>query len=109
LVQDVDALFAIYDADSSGAISYKEFSSALFGRPNTATSQARAGARSPDELAEQLRNKLVSRGARGFIGLQRQFKIMDDNNSKSLDKYEFTKAMTDYMLGFSEGEIQKLF
>lgn len=34
---------------------------------------------------------------------------MDDNNSKSLDKYEFTKAMTDYMLGFTEGEIQKLF
>jgi Ca2+-binding EF-hand superfamily protein len=60
-------------------------------------------------LAEALRNKLVSRGARGFIGLQRQFKIMDDNNSKSLDKYEFTKAMTDYMLGFSESEIQKLF
>ena len=34
---------------------------------------------------------------------------MDDNNSKSLDKYEFTKAMNDYMLGFSEAEIQKLF
>ena len=34
---------------------------------------------------------------------------MDDNNSRSLDKYEFTKAMTDYMLGFTEGEIQKLF
>lgn len=60
-------------------------------------------------MAEALRAKLVSRGARGFIGLQRQFKIMDDNNSKSLDKYEFTKAMTDYMLGFSETEIQKLF
>ena len=24
---------------------------------------------------------------------------MDDENSKSLNKYEFTKAMTDYMLG----------
>jgi Ca2+-binding EF-hand superfamily protein len=34
---------------------------------------------------------------------------MDDNNSRSLDKYEFTKAMTDFMLGFSDGEIQKLF
>ena len=34
---------------------------------------------------------------------------MDDNNSRSLDKYEFTTAMTDYMLGFTEGEIQKLF
>ena len=34
---------------------------------------------------------------------------MDDNHSLSLDKYEFSKAMADYMLGFSEGEIQTLF
>lgn len=34
---------------------------------------------------------------------------MDDNNSMSLDKYEFTKAVTDYMLGFSEGQIATLF
>jgi Ca2+-binding EF-hand superfamily protein len=27
----------------------------------------------------------------------------------SLDKYEFTKAMQDYMLGFSEGEFADLF
>ena len=30
---------------------------------------------------------------------------MDDNNSKSLDKGEFTKAMNDYMVGFSVNEI----
>lgn len=107
--QDLDALFNIYDVDSSGGISYKEFASQLFGRPNTAVSNGRSGAKSPEELADTLRGKLCTRGARGFIGLQRQFKIMDDNNSRSLDKYEFTKAMTDYMLGFSEGEIQKLF
>lgn len=34
---------------------------------------------------------------------------MDDDNSKSLNKYEFTKAMTDYMLGFSQAEISALF
>lgn len=34
---------------------------------------------------------------------------MDDNHSMSLDKYEFTKAIQDYMLGFSEGEIATLF
>ena len=98
-------LFGIYDVDKSGALSYKEFSAALYGRPLTASTQGSRDARTPEQLAEALRTKLVSRGARGFIGLQRQFKIMDDNNSKSLDKYEFTKAMTDYMLGFTEGEI----
>ena len=34
---------------------------------------------------------------------------MDDNNSRNLDIYEFTKAVKDYMLGFSEPEIKILF
>ena len=34
---------------------------------------------------------------------------MDDNNSRSLDNYEFTKAMKDYMLGFNDTEIKMLF
>ena len=44
-----------------------------------------------------------------MIGLQRQFKIMDDDNSKTLNKYEFTKAMNDFQLNFSQGEISMLF
>jgi len=31
--QDLDMLFSLYDADGSGELSYKEFSSALYGRP----------------------------------------------------------------------------
>jgi Ca2+-binding EF-hand superfamily protein len=34
---------------------------------------------------------------------------MDDNNSRSLDLYEFTKAVKDYMLGFNDGEIKSLY
>jgi Ca2+-binding EF-hand superfamily protein len=104
--KDRDMLFSLYDLDGSGAIAYKEFASAIFNKQAPSASRA---VRSPEELAEVLRNKLVTRGARGFIGLQRQFRIMDDNNSRSLDKYEFSKAMIDYQLGFTEGEIQKLF
>jgi Ca2+-binding EF-hand superfamily protein len=102
-------LFGLYDTDNSGDLSYKEFSACLFERPATAGTDVNRAARTAEDLAQVLKEKLVSRGSRGFIGLQRQFKIMDDNNSRSLDKYEFTKAMTDYMLGFTEGEIQKLF
>jgi len=35
---DLDMLFSVYDADQSGSLDYKEFSSALFGRPATASS-----------------------------------------------------------------------
>jgi len=109
--QELDSLFNAYDTDQSGALDYKEFGSMLFGKgagAKKATGGAPAGG-DPDELVERLKTKLASRGARGIIGLGKSFRIMDDNNSRSLDLYEFTKAMKDYMLGFSEKEIQRLF
>jgi hypothetical protein len=40
---------------------------------------------SDDELVELFKQKLTSRGARGIFGIQRVFKVMDDNNSGTLD------------------------
>jgi len=106
-------LFSIYDADGSGAIDYREFSSVLFGKADGAsrpsTSAGSVAGSNPEQLAEALKNKLASRGGRGIIGLAKQFKIMDDDNSKSLDKNEFTKAMSDFGLGFAQGQIAALF
>eukprot|EP01022_Parablepharisma_sp_SALTPOND_P016569 TRINITY_DN2460_c0_g1_i1.p1 TRINITY_DN2460_c0_g1~~TRINITY_DN2460_c0_g1_i1.p1 ORF type:complete len:776 (+),score=94.21 TRINITY_DN2460_c0_g1_i1:7353-9680(+) len=62
-----------------------------------------------EEMLIRLREKLASRGARGIIGLGKQFRIMDDNNSRSLELPEFRKAMRDYKLGFTESEIETLF
>jgi Ca2+-binding EF-hand superfamily protein len=56
----------------------------------------------------KFRAKLIQRGARGFIGLQRQFKIMDDNNSKTLDKDEFKKAVKDFRVGVSDEDIKTI-
>jgi len=53
--QDLDMLFGLYDADGSGELSYKEFSSVLFDRPQTAGSEVNRGARSAEELAEVLK------------------------------------------------------
>lgn len=58
---------------------------------------------------EKCRKVLQSRGARGIIGLGRMFRIMDDNNSRTLDYYEFRKAMVDYQMGLEEQEMQALF
>jgi len=106
--QDLDALFNVYDVDGSGSLDYKEFSSNLFGKPSTAGAGS-SGLRNPEVLAEVMKEKLAKRGSRGFIGLQRQFKIMDDDNSKTLNKYEFQKACTDFMLGFNQNELGSLF
>ena len=53
-------------------------------------------------MVEKLRERLAARGGRGIIGLGRQFKIMDDDNSKMLDLSEFAKAMRDYRVGLSD-------
>ena len=62
------------------------------------------------ELLEALRTQLTSRGAKGLIGLQRQFRIMDDDGSKSLDLKEFKKAMADTHVRMkSPGDAETLF
>lgn len=104
----------MYDRDNSGYLDYKEFSSALYNGSSGPTSpptrgQAAGPTVSTEELLERLRGKLASRGARGIFGLGRSFRIMDDNNTRSLDMYEFTKAMKDYQLGFTDNEIRSLF
>jgi len=106
--QDLDSLYSIYDTDKSGVLEYREFASEIFGREVGGATPSR-GKATGEDLLTKLRTKLASRGARGIIGLAKQFRIMDDNHSMSLDKYEFSKAMADYMLGFSEGEIQVLY
>ena len=104
----MDSLFRLYDKDGSGMLEYREFASEVFGRDVGGATPSR-GKASGEDLLAKLRTKLASRGARGIIGLAKQFRIMDDNHSMSLDKFEFSKAMSDYMLGFSEGEVQTLF
>lgn len=51
----------------------------------------------------------MKRGAKGLIGLKRQFKIMDSDGSGALDYAEFKKALDDYKVGCSEEECQQLF
>jgi len=104
-------LFKIYDVSNDGVIQYKEFTSVVLGRtvPQSARKGGNQAGNSSDALMDRLRQKLKSRGAHGMIGLQRNFKIMDDNHSLSLDKYEFSKAMTDFMLGFNQTELTQLF
>ncbi|EGR32164.1 hypothetical protein IMG5_094270 [Ichthyophthirius multifiliis] len=63
----------------------------------------------PQELLEKTRKKISSRGIRGFIGIQRQFRIMDDNYDKAINQAEFRKAMSDYKMNLNDQECQLLF
>lgn len=61
------------------------------------------------ELLEMFKDKIKARGARGMVGMQRTFKIADDDDSKSLDLYEFSKAIKDYRIMITKDEAERLF
>ena len=110
----LETLFTQYDTDRSGELDYKEFSVVLFGG-NTPAGRTASGPQQgidyqqADEALENLRKKLSQRGARGIIGLGKQFRIMDDDNSRSVEIHEFTKAIIDYRVGIPESDIQLIF
>ena len=62
-----------------------------------------------DELVTLFREKLASRGARGILGMQRIFKIMDDNHNGTLEMSEFWKAICDFRIQISPEEARQLF
>jgi Ca2+-binding EF-hand superfamily protein len=61
------------------------------------------------KIIVELKSQLSSRGARGFIGLSRKFKIMDDDHSQSIDISEFKKAMRECALELPAQDLQSLF
>lgn len=73
-----------------------------------AASQA-ASKDAPEALLALFRDKLKGRGAKGLIGLQRLFKIMDDDGSQTLSLPEFSKACRDFKIGISDENVPILF
>ena len=53
-------------------------------------------------ILEDLKIQLRQRGAKGFIGLQRKFRIMDDNGDQALSYLEFKKAMKECALNLTD-------
>lgn len=78
-------------------------------RPQTSQ---KGGSRQEQEIKALLKafqEKIYSRGARGLLGLQRLFKIIDDDGSFELSRQEFFKCIKDFRLDFSQPESNKLF
>jgi hypothetical protein len=79
-----------------------ERSSKQYGQGFGSKAQISSNSVNVNEVLAKVKAKLASRGARGLIGMGKQFKIFDDNNSRSLDYYEFTKAMKEQMLNLTD-------
>jgi Ca2+-binding EF-hand superfamily protein len=62
-----------------------------------------------ENTLKRFKDKIMKRGAKGLIGLKRQFKIMDSDGSGALDIREFKKALDDYKVGCTDDETNALF
>jgi len=58
---------------------------------------------------DRMRRGLKAKGANGMLGLMRQFKLADDDGSKSLSQEEFAKAIKVYGLDITDPEMVELF
>ena len=123
-------VFNFYDQSGDGWLDFKEFAN-IFGQKTNPTEsvdnsnvrndpyiqekqrqqmikeQTRSDA--PEALLQLFKDKLKSRGTRGMVGLQRIFKIMDDDESGTLTMREFNKACKDFKVGISEENVPALF
>ena len=84
----------------------------IFGRPAPKKAESEAGVpanANEAKIMEHIRAKIAARGARGIMGIGKKFKIADDNNSKSLDKEEFKKAMHDFRIGLTDPQVVTAF
>jgi Ca2+-binding EF-hand superfamily protein len=61
------------------------------------------------QLLMGLKKQLKKRGADGIAGIARKFRIMDDDNSGSLDIDEFTKAMKETKMKWTPAEVKEVF
>jgi Ca2+-binding EF-hand superfamily protein len=61
------------------------------------------------KLVDQMREQLKLHGAHGFHGVQRKFRIMDDDNSGKLSLGEFKKGISELSLNFTDGEMRMIF
>jgi len=60
-------------------------------------------------IVGKLRAEMSRRGALGLDGLNRRFKIMDDDGSRSIDLDEYRKAMREMGMGLNDQESIALF
>jgi len=113
-------LFDVYDENKNGSLDYKEFTKVVFDEEEEEEKPRRQvnddegndearNALKDSKIMDKFREKILARGGKGILGLARQFKIFDDNNSGTLDLPELTKAIRDFKVDLSQNEIRILF
>ncbi|KAM3137798.1 hypothetical protein pb186bvf_010041 [Paramecium bursaria] len=75
----------------------------------SSTSQLSQNAKQVELIVQRIRNRLISRGARGFISLYRVSKMLDADNDGQLNLQEFRKVIREHKIEVTDPEIDLVF
>jgi len=62
-----------------------------------------------EKILNQIREKLASRGIKGICSIARYFRIVDENNTQTIDFKEFQRCCDKFQLDLTDKEIQIAF
>jgi hypothetical protein len=60
-------------------------------------------------LIDKLKHEIALRGAHGFTGLQRKFRIIDDDGDRLINLMEFKKSLKEMSMSLADSEMRLLF
>ena len=109
---EISQIFPLFKPNNQGLLDYKEFVSNLYANKSMSSNKQPQGSEQPvhpdekliqnnlnkkeflsqdpvENILNQIRVKLASRGIEGVCSLARNFRIIDDNNSQTIDFNEF--------------------
>ena len=131
--EELYEMFSLFDVEKKGEIEYREFVSDIFG--NKSLSKKKKSSQieieespqkselkaEPEEKKENLklntveeilnlmREKLNERGVQGICSIARNFRIIDENNSQTIDFYEFKQVCNMYNFGLDDAQLKIIF
>ena len=131
--EELSEIFCLFDRKNAGEIDYREFVSELFDNKSLSkkkkTSQKEIEEspqknefksekeekkenlklNNPDEILNLMKEKLNERGVQGICSIARNFRIIDENNSQTIDFNEFKQVCNMYNFGLDDPQLKIIF
>ena len=131
--EELSEIFCLFDRKNVGEIDYREFVSELFDnkslskKKKTSQKEIEESAQknefksekeekkenlklnNPDEILNLMKEKLNERGVQGICSIARNFRIIDENNSQTIDFNEFKQVCNMYNFGLDDPQLKIIF
>ena len=129
---EIIEIFSSFDTNKQGVIDYREFVSELFSNKSLSKKQKSAQIEkqetpekneivveneeknnlklnNPEEILNLMKDVLNERGVQGICSIARNFRIIDENNSQTIDFDEFKQVCNMYNFGLDDKQLKMVF